>query len=97
MAQLHEVELAIGTKPGQEVGRLIVKLLPRARVDGIWPLADERANRDRDTSLESGQLLESHEYVYELCLDAPTKNAETHQPARMFPDGDVGIGGRLHA
>jgi predicted component of viral defense system (DUF524 family) len=62
----------------------------------VAPLLDWSAIPDRDPSLEAIQLLEGHEYLYQIDLtDAPTAVIDTDRPEVFYPDSQRGDRGRL--
>src|SRR5687768_9933982 len=66
MSSVREVALPIRDTQGNERGRLLIAVLPKAEAGTPAPLLDLRRMPDRDDSLEPVQLLEGIEYVYDF-------------------------------
>lgn len=96
MAQVDSVQLEIKDQSGAVNGTVTISLLPgRELRDGVWPLLDERDNPERDLSIEPVQLLESHEYLYEIKLHVKVQAVTTDQAGIFYPDDHKGLRGRL--
>lgn len=95
MAQADEVQLKIIDKAGRVQGKLAICLLPKARAQDVVPLINDSDNPDRDLFIEPIQLLEGHEYLYEIKLCEPASEVTTDQESIFFPDTKEGVRGRL--
>lgn len=96
MTATDEAELAIVDTQGRSVGSLRVSLLPRP-IDppSPSPLLDLRRTADRDPALEPVQLLEGHEYRYEIEVQGASEPISTDRPEVFEADTRSGIRGRL--
>jgi predicted component of viral defense system (DUF524 family) len=94
--QQRSVELPILDPVGRLRGSLRLSLLPTDRAQGgIQPILDLREDSQHDPSVEQVQLLEGHEYLYEINLLEPLGSVETDRPEIFQPDAASGERGRL--
>ena len=83
MALAAQVALAILGPTGRRVGELRVRTLPQSP-SGLWDL---RGDPNRDEALEPVQIMEGHEYGYELELEGrSTSDVVTDHPEVLLAD-----------
>jgi len=96
LGAVRQAELGIVGDAGRQVGLLRVGLLPHALGTGATPpLLDLRQEPERDPVLEPVQLLEGHEYRYEIELSGDLGHVETDRPEVFETDSEHGTHGRL--
>jgi predicted component of viral defense system (DUF524 family) len=96
MSATDEAEIAIVDTQGRSVGSFRVSLLPRAAdAPPPPPLLDLRLTPDRDPALAPVQLLEGHEYRYEIELQRASEPLTTDRPEIFEADTRSGTQGRL--
>ena len=94
MISQQQATLPITTSDGTEVGGITVALLPANDVNAVPPPLLYLPEQEAGDSPQL-QLLEGHEYRYEIRLNPPTVGISTDRPEVVQPDDSSGLRGRL--